>query len=514
MITRREFLAASASSLVVLGLPGCSSASPPLQGVEFGDADFRALPVLGLATSLREEHDYEAVVEGQLPARLRGTLYRNGPGLFDRAGLRKRCLLDGDGMVQAFRIEEGRVRYRNRFVRTRKYVEESVGGKFLYATWSTQAPGGWWNNLGGRAFENQAGVSVVVRDGRLYAFDEFHPPYELDPESLETMGESWLGVKEGSTVFSAHSKLDPVSGDWLFYGLEYGRKTRLHLTILGRDGALRRHHAVSLPHPVYIHDFFATERHFIVNLPPMQIRPLPLLLGQKSLIGAMRWAPERGNVVLVVPRDEEHPPLQLSADASWMWHSLNASETGGEIVADFVGYRNPDHFLGKDPALFALMEGRRGDYRFPGEIRRYVIDPSRRRLAEETLDGGNHEFPSVNPRLACHRHRFGYFVGIAPGEAFFTTVVRFDTRTGKSDRYDFGSGIYCSEPIFAPEPDFTYVADSGQEPGWLLTEVYDGHKHKSFLAVFRAESIADGPIATVQLRHHAPLGFHGFWKSA
>lgn len=514
MITRREFLATSASSLFVLNLPGCSSASPPLQGVEFGAADYRALPMLGLATSLREEHDYEAVVEGRLPEGLRGTLYRNGPGLFDRAGLRKRCLLDGDGMVQAFRIEEGRVRFRNRFVRTHKYLKESAADKFLYATWSTQAPGGWWSNLGGGAFENQAGVSVVVRDGRLYAFDEFHPPYELNPESLETLGESWLGAKEGSTVFSAHSKLDPLNGDWLFYGMEYGTQTRLHLTVLGKDGALKRHQAVPLPRPVYIHDFFVSDRHFIVNLPPMEIRPLPLLLGQKSLIGAMRWVPENGNLLLVLPRDEERSPLHLSVDASWMWHALNAYETGGEIIADFVGYRNPDHFIGKDPALFALMEGRKGDYRFPGEIRRYVIDPARRHVAQETLSGANHEFPCVNPRHACHRNRFGYFVSIVPGEAFFTAVVRFDTQTGKSDRYDFGPGVYCSEPVFAPEPNFAYDAASAQEPGWLLTEVYDSLQHQSFLAIFRADSLGDGPAAIVRLRHHVPLGFHGFWRPA
>jgi all-trans-8'-apo-beta-carotenal 15,15'-oxygenase len=35
---------------------------------------------------------------------LQGTLYRNGPGLFDRGGGRKRMLLDGDGMIQAYQF--------------------------------------------------------------------------------------------------------------------------------------------------------------------------------------------------------------------------------------------------------------------------------------------------------------------------------------------------------------------------------------------------------------------------
>lgn len=41
---------------------------------------------------------------------------------------------------------------------------------------------------------------MVVRDGQLYAFDEFHPPLGLNPESLEALGESWMGAKEGNTA--------------------------------------------------------------------------------------------------------------------------------------------------------------------------------------------------------------------------------------------------------------------------------------------------------------------------
>ena len=76
------------------------------------------------ATSLVDGHDYRPEVEGSLPAELRGSLFRNGPGLFERAGRRKRSLLDGDGMIQCFDFDGSGVRFRNRFTRTEKYVEE------------------------------------------------------------------------------------------------------------------------------------------------------------------------------------------------------------------------------------------------------------------------------------------------------------------------------------------------------------------------------------------------------
>src|SRR5262245_40910693 len=41
-------------------------------------------------------------IEGRLPSRLRGTLYRNGPARHQRGGERYGHRYDGDGMVQAF----------------------------------------------------------------------------------------------------------------------------------------------------------------------------------------------------------------------------------------------------------------------------------------------------------------------------------------------------------------------------------------------------------------------------
>jgi carotenoid cleavage dioxygenase-like enzyme len=84
----------------------------------------------GLTESLPEEHDYDARIEGHIldqlhGNQLRGTLYRNGPGIFERNGHRLRCILDGDGMIQSFTFDGSAVRYCNRFVRTGKYQDES-----------------------------------------------------------------------------------------------------------------------------------------------------------------------------------------------------------------------------------------------------------------------------------------------------------------------------------------------------------------------------------------------------
>ncbi len=122
-----------------------------------------------MGESLTTAYDYHAAKSGKPPPTLNGTLYRNGPGLFDRDGYRKRHLLDGDGMIQAFDFADGRVRNRNRFVRTEKFVEESRAGAFLYPTWTTLALS-WMDNVPAIPTVSQAGVMPVMWHG-LNAYD-------------------------------------------------------------------------------------------------------------------------------------------------------------------------------------------------------------------------------------------------------------------------------------------------------------------------------------------------------
>ncbi|MBW2707169.1 MAG: carotenoid oxygenase family protein [Deltaproteobacteria bacterium] len=510
--TRRDFFKIAAASIGTAAVSGCSSHHPPLKTTDFENQDYKHFPALGLVTSVREEYKYEARVEGAIPQELRGTLYRNGPGLFERAGLRKRCMLDGDGMIQAFRFGHGRVQYQNKFVQTEKYVKESQTGKFIYATWSTQAPGGVLPNFLSKA-KSQAGVTAIVRDNRLYAFDDFNYPYQLDPNTLDTLGIADFGLPGQPVRFFAHTKMDPRTGEWFLFGIEYGPRVDLHMTVFNNSDKPIKHQAYRLPRNTYVHDFFVTEKHIIFILPAIDINFFEVLTGQKSFLGAISWKPEIGNIVCVFDRHGDRPPIQLETEACWSWHTINAYEADDEIIADFIGYQNPDHIIGDDPALFAIMSGRKGQYSYPGEIRRYVINTARKTIHFEILDDGNYEFPAINLDHQCQRYRFGYFAKKQDRELFFTGITRVDMKTLRSESFDFGQATYCSEPVFVPKPGFKYSADTKAESGWLLTEVYDGGKHKTLLAIFEAERIADGPVAQAYLDDALPLGFHGYWHS-
>ena len=495
--TRRNFLTATAAGMAAaacrmpLNKPGAGTPLAP-------DRQWRT----ALGRSLREEYDYEPKVEGALPAGLEGRLYRNGPGLFDRAGYRKQHLLDGDGMLQCFDFSNGRARYRNRFVRTEKFAAEESAESFIYPTWTTRAPGGLFANFG-RHIRSQAGVTTLVRDGSVLALDEVIPLYVLDPDSLETTGTFSFPEDVEMPGCKAHTRIDPASGDWILAATGYGRTMTLRWLVLASDGTVKAQGAVKSPRMTYLHDFMATGRYLVFVLHPVEFSPYGMLLGLRSFTDSLAWKPEQGNLIMVLDRSGG-TPVFIEAPAAYMWHSLNAYEQNGSIIADFVGYDTPDHFIGRAPAFAAVMRGEEGRAEFPGTIRRYVIDLKTSTLRQETVDAGMHEFPMIDYRAGLRKHRYGYFACGQTGDWILDGVARMDMDSGAREEFRFGPRHFVGEPVFAPR-------GNNEGDGWLLSQVHSDDIDKNFLAVFDAGSLAAGPLAQVQLRHHVPLSFHGFW---
>lgn len=469
-------------------------------------------PLAGIARSLTHEYDYTPKIEGALPPKLRGTLYRNGPGLFERNNVRRRHLLDGDGMIQALDIGCETVRYRNRFVRTEKYVAEENAGRFLYPTWSTLAPGGWLRNVG-YPVKSQAGVVPFMRDGALLAFDDFGLPYALNADSLTTMGPFKPGGQASLNSYNAHSKVDGVSGDWILFGQDYARHMTINVLILGKNGDVKKRLSEQVPRYTSIHDCFVTNRYVVFNLHAIKFSPYMMLLGLRSIIDSFTWAPQMGNLLLVLDKEGVEAPRYIEAPAAFMWHSLNAYDFGDDIVAEFVGYDNPDHFIGANASLSAIMVGRQGNAVYPGTIRRYIINLKKQRVNEETLAHESYEFPIINPHRLGHKHRYGYFTYSGGAALQDTGVARFDMESGRRELFDFGCNFFVGEPIFAPHPDMIYSGTEPEEKGWLLSQVFDLTTQTSFFAVFAADRLTDGPIARILLEHHVPISFHGYWRA-
>jgi all-trans-8'-apo-beta-carotenal 15,15'-oxygenase len=196
-------------------------------------------------------------------------------------------------------------------------------------------------------------------------------------------------------------------------------------------------------------------------------------------------------------------------DSRWMWHGVNAFEREGEIVVDFVASEKGGGLGEEESPIFVVMQGRmpKLDREPFTELRRYRLPLNGDKATEAKYgDGFSFEMPTINAGHACHAYRYGYVAGARPGQLFWSAVARVDAETGRTESFDFGDGLYASEPIFAPHPDA-----ASEAKGWCLSQVYDGKSKKSFVAVLDGERLADGPLAKIWLNHHVPMSFHGAW---
>ena len=450
----------------------------------------------GIFDSLLDEHDYVVdEIEGQIPTALAGTLYRNGPGKNEIGGKPFAHLFDGDGMLSQFTIRDGRVHYRNRFVRTTHYLAERAADKPLFRGFGTQKPGG----VLGNAFRfpaNVANTSVTFHAGNLLALWEGGRPWRLDPDTLDTIGEyDYDGELKSAYTFSAHPKIDPGTRELFNFGVQYGPRTRIRSYRVDAQGRLHHLRPVTLPYPVMNHDFALTTRHLVFVIDPILVRVPRFLLGATSFDGALHFDSSKSTRIILVPRDGGKPRV-AECEPFFHFHVNNAFEDGDGTVVDLVRYQ--DYKLGD-----SLRDFKNAGFRERGTLWRYRVSRAGDVTSEELLPW-QCEFPQHDWRRTTLGHRFAYVAGGDSDELFGQAVVKIDHETGTWSAHDFGEGQLAGEPIFVPRSD-----DSAEDDGWLLSLVYSVAEHRSRLVVLDARDVTSDPVAVAHLRHHVPLGFHG-----
>ena len=458
-------------------------------------------PWSGGFRSLADELDYRVEdIDGEVPVALRGTLFRNGSGRNELAGRWFAHWFDGDGMVQAIRFDADDIRYRNRYVATANHLDETRAGRVLYRGFGKMRPGGVLANMF-RQPANVSNTSVVVENGRLLSLWEGGPPYELDPDTLETKGI----VDFGGVVhaFSAHPKVDPESGELFNFGIDYGRKTTLTPYRLHR-GTATTLPAVTLPYPLMNHDFVLTRHHLVFCLGPILVQSLKMILGLASFDGALCWDGGKPTLILLVPRDGRGEPRIIETAPFFQFHFANGYEEEGAIVLDLARY--PDYaVIGQ-----ALRDFWRSDWPAEGmaALTRLRVDLARGKVETHSFAAGTaNEFPTINPAYVARRHRFVYLACNPAGRTLGLQqqIAKIDLEIGTVTTHDFSPHGYPGEAVFVP------TGGGAEDDGVLVTLVFDAMTQLSAIVGLDARDVVARPIFTARLKHHVPFGLHGFF---
>ena len=110
------------------------------------------------------EDDFDLEVVGEIPAAISGAFYRNGPNpQFEPRGQYHWFI--GDGMIHGFFVEDGKARYRNRYVRTPKWELEHAAGRALFSGFESPQRRSLHRRQGRRRRQHQHRLARRQADG-------------------------------------------------------------------------------------------------------------------------------------------------------------------------------------------------------------------------------------------------------------------------------------------------------------------------------------------------------------
>lgn len=439
-------------------------------------------------------------IVGELPRELNGTLYRNGPNpQFEAPGAH---WFVGDGMLHAFHLENGRASYRNRWVRTPKWLAEHDAGRALFGGFGRKMPDAPPNTTTDGGVAN---TNIIFHAGKLLALEEGHLPTEIEPGTLKTRNYVDYG-KSIAGPFTAHPKVDPATGELMFFG--YNAKGPLTAAMsygaVSAKGEVTKFERFETPYASMVHDFIVTVNHVLFPILPLTGSMDRAMSGRPPYA----WEPEKGSYVGVMKRNGSTKDIVwFRGEACYVFHVMNAWEDGNTIIADVMQF--------EEAPLFPHPDGSRTDpKKSRARLCRWTFDLSGNtdRFTRTYLDDVTGEFPRIDDRKAGFANTHGWYA-CAPEHDFvgrLAGVVHVNAKTSaRLAQYLLPEGDTISEPVFVERGK-----DAAEGDGWLLAVVWRARENRSDLAVFNAKDVGSGPVALVQLGHRVPDGFHGNWVGA
>ena len=435
-------------------------------------------------------------VQGKIPAELSGTLYRNGPAWNERAGFRYEHWFDGDGMVHAWRLDEGRVTHHARMVATPKFTREHKAGRFLFPAAGTRVPG----ELPVRNNDdvNPANTAVMTLGGRLFALCEAGSAFELDPDQLGTLGAVTWRPDLATVPFSAHPLVDRDGSVWNFGSVSLMGGSDLIIWHLGADGRLISADTLHTPILGYLHSFAMTEQHLIFTL-----LPFVQAEGEGAFFERMRLQPDQPLRIAVVDKHAPGEARWFEADFAAIYHFGDAYERDGRIVMRAVTHADIER--ARSPMRQA-MNGHAQAEEDDGRLRELHLDLRSGNARWHDTGIAGIEFPLFDVRAPSDRAAkiFAPTQVGAHSAPYFNAVAAFDVTAGSSQVHRYGASILAEEHVLVPKPG---SARAGR--GWLVGTLLDSARSRSGIAILDAEHLERGPVAEAWLPLTVPLGFHG-----
>jgi carotenoid cleavage dioxygenase-like enzyme len=473
--------------------------------------DFSPRRAVSAPSSARFEVDLnDCESTGEIPKALDGAFYRLHLDWLYPPAYADETPLAADGYISMFRLKGGRASYKGRYVRTRRYLKQMEAGRQLYGYYRnpyTDDPS--VQDIENPATRTTANTTPVVLGGKLYATKEDGLPYEIDPNTLETRAQTDFDGAWKSQTFTAHPKVDPLTGETFAYGYEAtGLCSRdVFVCCLDRSGKITRQWRFEAPHASVLHDMWLTQDHLIIP-GGGTVTDLEWLKAGKIHWG---WDSSKPSYHAVIPRNGSSEDVRFFfGPERSIVHTANARTEGGRIVLEGPVAN------GNTWPWFHDVTGK--PYTpVPNTFRRITLDLESGRqdsiTEEPLLDTPMSSFTRIDERFLTLPYRYVY-VQFADdrhdrsmlGRTDGNCIGRFDLRTRTVKSFFPGPGRAVHEPVFIPAS-----AASEEGDGFLVAVGHNLPASTTELYVVDARSMEE--LARVTLPFRSSPQVHGTWAS-
>jgi carotenoid cleavage dioxygenase-like enzyme len=134
-----------------------------------------------------EAEVYNCIVRGEIPKEIDGTYYRCMPDATWAPLYDDDVFINGDGAIDAIRIKDGHADFKQKYVRTRKFVVERAARKAVFGKYRNRYTD---DPRVKHEVHSTANTHVIYFENQLLALKEDSMPYAMDPDSLDTRGKT------------------------------------------------------------------------------------------------------------------------------------------------------------------------------------------------------------------------------------------------------------------------------------------------------------------------------------
>ena len=457
----------------------------------------------GFHSGAREIDSAELRVEGQLPAWLRGGLLLNGPALWDLPKGSYRHWFDGLAMLHRVQFDDGRVRYRSRFIRSEDYKQSLAAEAPAFSAFDTRDPESFIERLKHlnkpRMTDNPAVVMSRIGE-RWFATTETPYLVGFDPDTLETLPRMAFDDELGIQIMAAHGITDRNNSYWNV-GITLGPKCVYKLFRL-QPGSKRRElvGSIRVAKAGYTHAFAMTPQHALIWETAMRAQPLGFMFSGRSYIHNFKWDAGHGSMLHAVSL-ADGSVRSWDLPAMMCFHAIQAYERRDGIVVELCIYDDATVF--DDLLLERLRSG--SVQRSMPRLMRYRLHSGRSDALLEPF-GEGFELPQVQPnRFGQTEATVAWGAGLDPGRSsiFLDRTLRLDLASGERRVWQRPGAVQL-EPLFVARP-----GASNEDDGVLLVPTLADDDAASVIGVIDARTMQC--LATLHAPQVIPFGFHAAW---